>query len=481
MQADAKGFTQLSGKLTLPYDTKWYRKYRWNELLATARILWKQLYNLKRGERIGFTFDLIPKKKDLLVPLEDHLDAYPITLAMKQTAKKYGSLSMGAVTQRLSQLDEANRVAELRNTLLGCHLSQDFDEPVFRRFKPLASYLNTSRFKTASANFGISGRGYYGRHVFGEVYGYPTTDGKSRWHAPAQILYKLAFYPQTEHDSRKPQSRMGFTSTLPLDIFIKTNKIDWLEMARKDMVLRKIFHKCSKILVKANKAVKGYKTDFEVGLIKKNGEHRLALGSDVCLRDFYDLRLLKEKGIYAGTMANIPGGECFTTPEYVKGTVVGDVVINVDQSYVLSKKDPFVIVSDEKKGYRVVAAPRKILQKFRKRKQESWKRILEMEKNNAAPQELIDMKKRRFELIGEFAINTNPKAELCQYLIVNEKIANMMHVAMGSGFEPDTATEYHMDVVFDAPGQKIDCYGIDIKTGKQHWILKKGKSVLFRK
>jgi leucyl aminopeptidase (aminopeptidase T) len=61
---------------------------------------------------------------------------------------------------------------------------------------------------------------------------------------------------------------------------------------------------------------------------------------------------------------------------------------------------------------------------------------------------------------------------------VNEKIANMMHVAMGSGFEADTSTTYHTDVVFDAPGQRIDAYGVDAK-GKKHWIVRRGKSVFW--
>jgi len=483
LEATKNGFLHVNSKkdlqLVVPYNTKWYSKYRWNDLRKTAKIIWKQLFNLKKGEKLSFNFDLIPAKKDLLMPLEDYLDSYAITLAMQTEARKYGKVSLGSGTQRYSQRAKANQVAELRNTLLGCHLSKDFKEPIFRKFKPLAKVLNTKRFRFTSAVFGINGRGYYGRHMFGEMFGYPTTDGKSRWHSPAQILFKLSFYPQTEHDSRKPVSRIGFTSTLPIDVFIKSSMINWMEMKRKDDILRKIFYKSSKIVVQANKSVKGYRSDFEVGLIRKDGTHRLALGSDVDIRDIIDKDLLRKKGIYGGNMANIPGGECFTTPEYVHGTIVGDVVINVDQSYPLSAKNPFVIKTHKTKGYRVITAPKQVFKKFNHRKKESWKRILEMEKHKSAPPSLIKMKKDRFNMIGEFAINTNPKAELCDYLIVNEKIAGMMHVAMGSGFEPDTSTEYHMDVVFNAPAQKIDVFGIDTKSGKKHWILKKGKSVLW--
>ena len=50
----------------------------------------------------------------------------------------------------------------------------------------------------------------------------------------------------------------------------------------------------------------------------------------------------------------------------------------------------------------------------------------------------------------------------------------MMHIALGSGFEPDRSTEYHMDIVFNAPRQKLDVYGKD-KQGNEHWILKDGE------
>ena len=103
--------------------------------------------------------------------------------------------------------------------------------------------------------------------------------------------------------------------------------------------------------------------------------------------------------------------------------------------------------------------------------------ILEQEKNKSLTKEIIKLKKKNFEHIGEFAINTNPHASLCDYLIINEKIANMIHVAFGSGFEADTATEYHMDVVIDSPRQKLDIYGVD-KNKKKNWIIKNGRFVL---
>ena len=175
-------------------------------------------------------------------------------------------------------------------------------------------------------------------------------------------------------------------------------------------------------------------------------------------------------------MGNIPGGESFVTPEYIKGIFVGDVVVHVDQSYTLDEKNPLV-VECHGDNYKIVDGPNEIITKINKRKAESMKMLLESEKNKSLPQEIIDMKKKNFERVGEFAINTNPKARLCEYLIVNEKIARMMHIALGSGFEPDRSTEYHMDIVFNAPRQKLDVFGKD-KKGSKVWILKDGEFVV---
>ena len=174
-------------------------------------------------------------------------------------------------------------------------------------------------------------------------------------------------------------------------------------------------------------------------------------------------------------MGNIPGGEAFTTPEYMKGIFVGDVVVHVDQSYKLDEKKPLV-VECYGDSYKIIDGPKDVVEKISKRKNEAMQLLLEAEKNKSLPQEIIELKKKNFERVGEFAINTNPKARLCEYLIVNEKIARMMHIALGSGFEPDRSTEYHMDIVFNAPRQKLDVFGKD-KNGNVHWILKDGEFV----
>ncbi len=291
---------------------------------------------------------------------------------------------------------------------------------------------------------------------------------KSRWESPGGIIYQLPWYPQTKEDSRAPLCRIGFTDTLPIDIFIDSCHINWMEMKRVDDTLIRLANKSDKIIVESDK------TKLEIGLIGKKGKRRIPLGSDVDTRTKLDPLYLK-KGIKAGTYANIPGGEMFLTPEYMKGVFYGDVVINVDKSYVLNSKNPLVIQCKDD-NYKILKGPKKVVDKIKEKKKEAMKVLLKQEKHKSLPQKIIKMKKDNFNRIGEFAINTNPKARLCNYLIVNEKIAGMIHVALGSGFEDDRPSVYHYDVVINAREQKLDIYGL--KGNKKFWMMKKGELVV---
>jgi hypothetical protein len=365
-------------------------------------------------------------------------------------------------------LEPSERTSELATTLLGCELEKDINEPVFKKFKVLSKLLRLNRFDTNDAAFFVKGEGYPGKHIFGETIGYPTPNKKSRWDSPGGIVYQLPWYPQTKVDSRAPKSRLAFTDTLPLDIYISSCHIDWLEMKRKNDKLIRLANKSDRIIVESDK------TNLEINLLRKNHTRVMPMNSDVDVRWKLDPHYLK-KGIKAGTYANIPGGEMFLSPEWMKGTFYGDVVISIDKSYVLNSKHPLVIKCDEK-GYRIISGPKNIIKKIHEKKNESMKVLLKQEKNKSLPKEIIKMKKANFNKIGEFAINTNPKAELCNYLIVNEKIAGMIHVALGSGFEDDRATVYHYDIVINAKEQRLDIYGV--KGKKKLWMMKKGKLVV---
>ncbi len=469
LEAGEKGF---AGSLSLPFHTEWFKEYRMQELIQTAEVLWRDVYDLKKGEKAGIGFTLIPAQDLMGHPLEDYLDSYSIIWAMVQAAKKKSELTMSSYTFRKSMLDKSERVSELRATLLGCELEKEIDEPHFIKYKKLSGLLNLNRMKPADLSFSINPKGYPGKHLFGEVIGYPSLNKKTRWLTPAQIVYKLDFYPQTKYEERDPMARFAFTETIPLDIFIETNLVDWSDIRERNQKIKDVMDKCDVIHVEGKLGEK-YVTKLEVGLVKPDGSRRWVKRSDTDVRSKINEEYFKMTGIRAGCMANIPGGEAFTTPESIKGIFVGDVVINVDQSYVLDDKNP-IVVQCFGDNYKIIDGPKEIIEKIGKRKNDAMKLLLEAEKNRALPQEIIDLKKKNFERIGEFAVNTNPKARLCEYLIVNEKIAKMMHIALGSGFEPDRSTEYHIDIVFNAPRQKLDVYGID-KGGNKQWILKNGE------
>jgi hypothetical protein len=466
IRADNKRFYAGDG-LALDFKTGWFRKYRWDKLLETAKIIWSQVYNLKKSERVGIGFDLILKDSEIKYPLKDYLDSFAVARTMWITC--HGKKKpMSAYTSKKTMLEKSERSSELSATLLGCELEKNINESVFKKFKLLSKLLRLDRLETNDVSFSIKGEGYPGKHIFGESIGYPTPNKKSRWDSPGGIIYQLPWYPQTKIDSREPQSRIAFTDTLPIDIFISSCCIDWLDMKRKNDALVDLANKSDKIMVDSKK------TKLEINLLRKDKSHVVPMNSDVDVRTRLDPHYLK-KGIKAGTYANIPGGEMFLSPEWMKGVFYGDVVISVDKSYVLNSKNPLVVKCDEQ-GYKIVGGPKDIIKKINEKKQEAMKVLLKQEKNKSLPKEIIKMKKDNFNKIGEFAINTNPEAELCNYLIVNEKIAGMIHVALGSGFEDDRATLYHYDIVINAKEQKLDIYGL--KGKKKLWMMKKGKLVL---
>ncbi|MDP3766077.1 MAG: hypothetical protein Q8R04_06210 [Nanoarchaeota archaeon] len=465
---------KFAGSVELPFHTEWFNEYRMKELMKTAEILWRDVYALKKGERVGVGFAPIPAQNLLGHPLEDYLDSYSIIWAMTQAAAKIAQPVMNAYTFRKSMLEQSERISDLRATLLGCELDKEIDEEPFMKYKNLSKLLRLERIKPVDLSFSISAKGYPGKHLFGEAIGYPSLNKKTRWQTPAQMIYKLDFYPQTKYDDREPLARVAFTETIPIDIFIETNMVDWADIRARNQKIKDIMDKCDIIYVEG-KLKEKYVTKLEVGLVKPDKTRRWVRRSDTDVREKINKTYLQMTGIKAGCMGNIPGGEAFTTPEYMKGIFVGDVVVHVDQSYPLDEKNPLV-VECYGNSYKIIDGPKEIIKKISTRKEDAMKLLLVTEKNKSLPQEIIDLKKRNFERIGEFAINTNPKARLCEYLIVNEKIARMMHIALGSGFEPDRSTEYHMDIVFNAPRQKLDVYGID-KDGSKHWILMSGEFV----
>ncbi len=473
LRAEKEGFI---GTIDMEYKYKWHKKYRKKELVETAARILKQGYDLKKGERIGIGFVLVPKEKHLELPLEDYLDSYSIALAMAAAAKKLkANPALSSCTDMLSVLARPVRTADLLTTLKGCELDKNVKENVFKRYSILSKLLRIGRLKFVSAGFGIHAKGYFGKHFFGEEIGYPSLDKKTRWSSPGQLMLKDAFSPQTALEKRDPMMRYALTETLPIGIFIDTCNIDYNILRKRSNKIRDIFNRCEYIRV-VGKEMNGYKTDLTVDLINKDGKRQEFIPSDCDVRSIIDKDNYKKTGIKAGTYANFPSGEAFVTPADVKGLMIGDVVINIDRSYVIPEKTPIVIKFGGK-GYKVIKAQKKLLDIMEKERNDARHKIIDYEKNKSLPKEIIDTYKRNFWKVGEFAVNTNPKAKPCNYLIVNEKIARMIHLALGSGFDAKRKTLYHWDIVVNSPRQKLDIYGVD-KNNKVHWVIKKGEFVV---
>src|SRR3989338_2549771 len=229
---------RFAGSFNLNYRIDWFKEYREEELNETCAKIWNEVYNLKDNEKVSIGFVLIQKDTMLGHPLEDYLGSYAICWNMVLACKDRAKVVMGASTQRSSMLARGENISELRTVLSGCELCKESDEEIFKKYKKVSGLLNLGRIKSVDASFFVAGKGYHGKHVFGEVVGYPSLNKKTRWQSPGQMIYKLDFYPQTASDDRDPIARVGFTETLPIDIFIETCNIDWVAMRERNWKIK---------------------------------------------------------------------------------------------------------------------------------------------------------------------------------------------------------------------------------------------------
>ncbi len=472
--AGKKGFN-CNGEL-IEFRTDWFRKRRWRQLLATNRRILRQGYGISKRERVSVGFELVPKKKDLELPLDDYLDSFAISYTFALAAAKLcRNVGMGSETSRMSQLQPMERITDLAATLAGCEYEKNIPEPWFRAFRRLSPFIGAKNLSPADASFGIYGKGYGGKHFFGISIGYPTPNRKSRWQSPGQMFLKPWWLEQTKHDARKPLTRHAITETLPIENYIRTCYVDYFALRKKNERIRGVLLKSRTLIVKGVK-VKGGSTDLKLDLRHISSRKGPVLGDDIETNPVTPHEAAAIFKTKSGRYGNFPSGEVFFTPHKMGGTFVGDVVIAIDQSYVISENKPLVV--KVKNGrYKVRNGSRKILKALNKRKREAWRLIQLFEKNKSMPKKMIESMKQNFDRIGEFAINTNPNAGLSRYLVEAEKIARMIHIALGSGYEPGREARYHCDVVINSPRQKLDIYAID-KKGRQCWIIKKGKMVV---
>ena len=462
---------------TLSFKTGWRKKRLWKELLQTAGKILVQGYGAKKNERVSIGFELLPIAKDLKLPLDDYLDSFSIAYSFAlKSAKLCKSVSLGSETSRKSQLEPLERIGDLSATIVGCEYEKKINEPWFKAFKKLSPFIEADKLKRTNISFGVTGQGYGGKHFFGMKIGYPTPNKKARWQSPGAMLLKPWWYDQTRIDPRPAKRRLAITSTLPLENYVRTCNINFFTLRKRDEKIRAELKKCVKIFAVGRKLPMG-QTNLELDTMHLYSGKSPILCSDIEVNPMVPHEAKKcFKMKEAGRYGNFPGGEVFFTPHKMDGTFVGDVVISIDKSYVIPNNDPMV-VSIKNGHYKLLKASKLIGDAFRKRKKDCKKTIDLFEKNKSMPANAIKGLRANFDRVGEFAVNTNPKARLSRYLIETEKLAGMMHIALGSGYEPGRETTYHCDIVINVPRQKIDLWGIDAK-GKEHWIIRKGKFVV---
>ncbi|MEM4663011.1 MAG: hypothetical protein QXM75_03235 [Candidatus Diapherotrites archaeon] len=465
----------LNGIKRMPYISNWFRRYDEEKMNETCYKIVQECYALKKNENFSIGFVLVPSEKMLKLPLPDYIDSFAIAYHMAEMAsKKCKNVMMSSSTERESKLDFPEPISELSITLGACEYEKNIKEKPFEIFKRLSKTLEIDKWHYSDASFGIVGSGYHGKHIFGLAVGYPSPDRKTRWASPSHMYLKPAWNEQSKIDKRPPKTRVQITETIPLEEFIQTCNVDYKKMRQRNIKIKRIIEQSKKIFVESTAKI-DQGTNLVIELVNKNGKV-IVQRSDSDTRSKIDRETLKKLGIVAGMYDNLPGGEVFFTPKEIQGTAVGDVVINIDKSYTLSPENPLVVTFSGNRWF-IAKAPKEVKKRIEKELKDSKKLIKMYEKSRSLPSKIVKRYKKNFYGVGEFAINTNPAAKLSRYLIVNEKLANMIHIALGSGFEPGTETVYHWDFVIDVPRQKINIKALTV-SGKELYIIKNGSFVV---
>ena len=388
-------------------------------------------FNLPRGGDTLLILPNIPPEKRRKKPKEDYLQAYIQAFKYEDIAYKKGRIaSILTINTKEHPNDVADEIWSTIQAFWGIELSKHVPDNPFKRYRIFSGEAGM-RYKAGDlslphAIFMFKGEGSFGKDIFGEIVGYPTPNLKTKWTSALQLLSKLDWYPQKEHDDRDPLIRLGLQEILPISTFLRVCGIDYKEMRKKNQRVKDILDKAEKIKV-VGKSIDGIATNLIISLGR-----RLLRTSDC-------------EAIWPGLFANFPGGEVYLTPESVDGTFVVDETISIDQSYTLESP---LIIKIENGRYTEITGNQQVLNILLNEKEKVKQRLTHLEEKQALPNEVLQLYKDNFDRIGELGIGTNPNAQLpSSFLIEAEKADRTIHLALGSGYEPDRATLYHWDAV----------------------------------
>ena len=416
---------------------------------ACKRML-KEGLNMREDEDFIQLIPTPPIKPRL--PKEDYLASYIEAYVLQNTAK---SASNEVTTISLNFKPDPNLPIDLHLESMvvfwALEHEKNIEEPIFKAYSELSSEKGLSEVCVPpTVWFGFIGEGYMGKDMFGEVIGYPTPNGKARWQSGFRLIRKHSWYPQSKEDGRDPLLRFAITETIPVETFCRTIDVEYGLLRDRAIKIRDIINGAEEIVVDG-RGVDGARTMMTVEI----GD-RIAKVDD----GIVDMKAETNFG-------NFPAGEVFITPEAVHGVFVADEVIAIDRSYLLESP---LIIKLKGNEYEVVDGPRAVLNVIERERRKAWERI-EAWEAKGLPKDFVELNKKNFMNIGEFALGLNPNAKVSQYLIEAEKIDRTVHIALGSGYDPDRPTTYHWDSVAGW-NQRLSVTAI--KDGKEVFVLKDG-------
>ena len=407
-------------------------------------------FNMRADEDFAQLIPTPPIKP--MLPKEDYLASYIEAAVLQNVAKSIGNeVTSVSLSFKPDQNLPTDSHCESLIVFWALEHEKKIEEPIFKAYSDLSAEMGLSEICVPPrVCFGFIGEGYLGKDVFGDVVGYPTPNGKTRWQDGFKLIRKHDWYPQFEEDGREPLLRFAITETIPVETFSRTINVDYGFMREKCAKIRDAVNGAEKVVVEGRE-VDGARTRMSVEV----GNRRAKVDDGI-------VNMSSE-----ANFGNFPAGEVFITPEAVQGVFVADEVIVIDKSYLL--KSP-LIIELKRNEYEVIDGPKEILDAIRREREKAWKRIEDWEAMGV-PRDLVELNKKNFMNIGEFAVGLNPNARVSRYLIEAEKIDRTVHIALGSGYDPDRPTTYHWDSVAGW-NQKLSVTAV--KKGRGIPILKEG-------
>jgi len=370
--------------------------------------------------------------------LDAHLFAYGLVEAMRTIGAEANLLT---IQGRKNPLLRADGVYNSLCMLWG-FLHTPIDESIYGKFEAFRKELERQlRAKGEKVDwlsppdvfFFIRGGAFYGRDVVATSLGFPIPRAKKeRWESTLNMLNKYSWTLQSKMDKRKPVSRTALTETLPLETYIRTLSVDYRKIAKTNAKIRKILEESSIVKIIGKPVRVGthvFKTSLEI-----NVESRLVKTDD---------------GVFSAknNFLNLPAGETFVTPNDANGVYVADGTITLDKSYLL--KTPFV--AKFKRGKfnpdQIICIDKEINRKFSQVIKSHKEYLRKIKRKKTLSRETVRAYERNFYQIGELGIGTNPQARVSQWLIESEKALRTVHIALGSGYEPEARTVHHEDIV----------------------------------